>query len=60
MGDINCPMAEAGWAESQSNCGAWAATLLSRKSCSLTNGYNFWPSGECSIQQLVSEPRSRV
>jgi len=53
-------MAEAGWAESQSNCGAWAATLLSRKSCSLTNGYNFWPSGECSIQQLVSEPRSRV
>jgi len=26
----------------------------------LTNGYSFWHSGKCSIQQLVSEPRSRV
>ena len=60
MVGINCPVTEARWAESQSNHGAWAATLLSRKSCALTNGYNFWASDKRSIQQLVSKPRSRV
>jgi len=43
-------MTEARWAKLQSNCGAWAATLLSRKSCALTDGYNFWPSGKRLIQ----------
>jgi len=37
-GGINCPVAEARWAESQSNHGAWA-TFLSRKSWALTKGY---------------------
>jgi hypothetical protein len=50
-GCINCPVAEARWAKSLSNHGAWAATLLSRKSCALTISYSFWPSGKCSIQQ---------
>ena len=59
-GGINFPVAEVRWAELQSNCGAWVAMLLSRKSCALTNGYSFWLSCKHSIQQLVSEPRSRV
>jgi len=42
-------VAEAKWAGSQSNHGAWAVTLLSKKSCALTNGYNFWNSGKRSI-----------
>ena len=41
-GGINCPVAEARWAESQSNRGAWTDMLLSRKSCVLTNDYSFW------------------
>jgi len=53
-------VAEARWAESQSNRGGWATMLLSRNSCALTNGYSFWPSSKRSIQQLVSEPTSRV
>jgi len=51
---INCPVAKAKWAESQSNCDAWACvTLLSKKSCALTNGYSFWSSGERSILTIV-------
>ena len=38
------------WAKSQSTRGAWAVTLLSIKSCALTNSYSFWPSGKRSIQ----------
>jgi len=33
------------WAGSQSNRGAWAVKLLSKKSCALTNDYSFWASG---------------
>jgi len=41
VGDNNCPVTKAGWAESQSNNGVWIHTLLSRKSCVLTNNlYN--------------------
>ena len=43
------------WAKSQSTRGAWAVTLLSRKSYALTNSYSFWPSGKCSIQHTVSQ-----
>jgi len=38
--------------KSQSNRGAWVVTLLSRKSCILTNDYSFWPSGKHFIQQF--------
>nr|KYP63709.1 hypothetical protein KK1_018288 [Cajanus cajan] len=43
-GCINCLVAEARWAKSLSNHGAWAAALLSKKSCALTISYSFWPS----------------
>ena len=47
-------MVEVKWTGSQSNRGAWACvTLLSKKSCALTNGYNFWPSGMHSILTIV-------
>lgn len=32
--------------------GAWADTLLNRKSRVLTINYIFWPSGKCSIDQI--------
>jgi len=57
-GDKNCPMVEDRWAMSQSTRSAQAITLLSRKSCTLTNIYNFWSSGKRLIQQLASKPRS--
>jgi len=35
---------------SQSNRDAWTCvTLLSKKSCVLTNSYSFWLSGKCLI-----------
>lgn len=43
-------MSRSGWAKSQLNHGAWATSLLSKKSCASTNGYNFWLSSRCSIQ----------
>jgi len=43
--DIKSLVAKAKWAESF-EYGSWAVKLLSKKSCDLTNGYNFWPSGK--------------
>jgi len=51
VGGINCP--EARWAKWQSNCDIWVAILFSRKSYTLTNGYNFGPSGKRSIQHML-------
>jgi len=39
-----------GWVIIES--GAWIVMLLSKKSCTLTNGYNFWPNGKCSILKI--------
>jgi len=47
--DINCLVVETKWVESQSNRGAWVVTLLSKKSCALTNSYSFCLSGKRSI-----------
>jgi len=52
-GGINCPVTKAKWAWSQSNRGTWVVTLLSKKSCTLTNGYNFWSNGTRSILKLI-------
>jgi len=60
VGSINYPVTEAKCAKSQSNHGAWVSMLLSRKSYTLTIGYNFWPSGKRLIQQFVSKSMSRV
>jgi len=48
VGDINCSMAEARWAKSQSNRGTSATTLLSKKCYTL----NFWLSGKHSIKKF--------
>ena len=40
----DCPVAEAKWARSQTNRDAWTVKLLSKKSCTLTIKYSFWPS----------------
>lgn len=39
------------WVKSQSTCGAWAVTFVSRKSYVLIVSYSFWPSGKRSMQQ---------
>ena len=51
---------EGSWAKSQSNHDILVATILRRKSCTLTINYNFWLNGKHSIHQLVSKARSRV
>jgi len=58
--DINYLMTETKWVKSQSNCGIWTAMLLSRKICVVTNDYNFLPNNKSSIQQLVSQSKSRI
>jgi len=44
-----------GSSRSHLNRDIWIIMLLSRKSCTLTINYIFWSSGNCLIQQLVSE-----
>jgi len=45
VGDINYLVAKVTWVKSQSNCSAWTAMLLSRKSYILTTiSSNFWVS----------------
>jgi len=41
VGDINHFIVEVRWVKSQSNHGAWAAMLLSRKSCVLLTAIAF-------------------
>jgi len=60
VGDINCLAMAVKWAKSQLNRGAWATTLLNKKSFILTISYSFWHSGKHSIQQLVLESMSQV
>jgi len=53
--NINCLVAAVKWTGSQSNRDVWAyVTLLSKKSYTLPNSYNFCPSGKRLILTIES------